>query len=78
MNTKKILVGGITVAFLCVFFVAVVHRVKASVAGSKSITMEFGGRTRRYILHIPPGHDSSKPAALVMVLHGATQRPESA
>jgi polyhydroxybutyrate depolymerase len=78
MNTKEILVGGITLAFLCVFFVAVVHRAWASVAGSNSLTMEFGGRTRRYILHVPPGHDSTKPAALVMVLHGATQSPESA
>jgi hypothetical protein len=25
MNTKKILIGGMAVAFLCVFFAAVVH-----------------------------------------------------
>ena len=78
MNRKKILVGGMAVAFLCVVFAAVVHRVRASVTGSKSLTMEFGGRTRRYILHVPPGHDSTKQVPLVMVLHGATQSPESA
>jgi polyhydroxybutyrate depolymerase len=78
MNVKKVLVGGLAVALLCVFFVAVVHRVGASVANSKSVSMEFGGRTRRYILHVPPGHDTTKQVALVMVLHGATQSPESA
>jgi polyhydroxybutyrate depolymerase len=78
MNSKKILIGAIAVALVCGILAAVAHRVKASSANSKSVTMEFGGRTRRYILHIPPGHDSSKPAPLVMVLHGATQSPESA
>jgi poly(3-hydroxybutyrate) depolymerase len=77
MNPKKILVGVIAVALLCGFFAAVAHRVRAFSANSNSLTMEFGGRTRRYILHIPACHDFAKPAPLVMILHGAMQSPES-
>jgi polyhydroxybutyrate depolymerase len=60
------------------FFAVVAYRAIASPADSKSFTMQFDGRTRRYILHLPPGHDSSKSAPLVMVLHGGTQSPASA
>jgi polyhydroxybutyrate depolymerase len=33
-------------------------------------TVTVDGVARQYILHVPPGHDPSKPAPLVMVLHG--------
>ena len=45
---------------------------------SKSPRMEFDGRTRRYILDLPPHYDPAKPTALFMVLHGATQSAASA
>ena len=32
--------------------------------------LEVEGRTRSYRLHVPPGHDASAPAALVVALHG--------
>lgn len=78
MNIKKIIIGGIAVALLCGICALAAYRAMATQTGSKSIKMEFGGRTRRYILHVPPNRDPTKPAALVMVLHGATQSPESA
>jgi poly(3-hydroxybutyrate) depolymerase len=28
---------------------------------AKPQTMEFGGKTRSYRLHVPPGHDPAKP-----------------
>ncbi len=40
--------------------------------------MDFAGRTRTYILHVAASYSAAKPVALVMVLHGATQSPESA
>jgi polyhydroxybutyrate depolymerase len=46
--------------------------------GSKSGSLDIGGRTRTYSLHIPPAYDAKKPLPLVLVLHGATQSPESA
>ncbi len=33
------------------------------------------GITRRYLLHVPPSHDSSKPAPLVISLHPAASWP---
>jgi polyhydroxybutyrate depolymerase len=35
-------------------------------ADDQSATMEFGGRSRTYAVHVPPGH----PTGLVMNLHG--------
>ncbi|MGB7283073.1 MAG: PHB depolymerase family esterase [Candidatus Acidiferrum sp.] len=78
MPSKKILLVGAAAATLCGLFAVAAYRLMASQASSKSLTMEFAGRTRRYILHVPPHHDATKPAALVIVLHGATQSPESA
>jgi len=42
-------------------------------ARTESNTLEFGGRTRWYLVHSPQGYDGSKPLPLVLVLHGALQ-----
>jgi polyhydroxybutyrate depolymerase len=42
-------------------------------AGTESKTLEFGGRTRTYLVHSPKGDDGKTPLALVLVLHGAVQ-----
>jgi len=49
----------------------------AAVAGTKAGTIEVDGRTRRYLMHLPPPYDGRNPPALVFVLHGATESPES-
>jgi len=33
-------------------------------------SFEFGGRTRTYMIHIPPSYDGSNPTPLVISLHG--------
>jgi polyhydroxybutyrate depolymerase len=40
-------------------------------AGTESKTLEFGGRTRTYLVHPPKGYEGKLP--LVLVLHGAIQ-----
>jgi polyhydroxybutyrate depolymerase len=42
-------------------------------AGTESKTLEFGGRTRTYLIHRPKGYDGKMPLPLVLVLHGAVQ-----
>ena len=50
----------------------------ATRAGTVSASLEFGGRTRTYLLHVPPAHGTKALLPLVFVLHGATQSNESA
>lgn len=47
-------------------------------ASTTSATLKVGGRTRSYLLHLPPGYDHVSSLPLVLVLHGGTQSPESA
>jgi polyhydroxybutyrate depolymerase len=50
----------------------------APASGDRSGTLDIGGRTRTYFVHVPSHYDGHKPLPLVFVLHGATQSPESA
>lgn len=52
------------------------RRALASTAPSSSI--EIGGRTRGYILHLPAGYSGNARPPLVIVLHGAIQGNASA
>ncbi len=45
---------------------------RAMASTDHAATIEVGGRTREYILHVPAGY-SGKTAPLVIVLHGAVQ-----
>jgi len=47
-------------------------------AGTQAASLEFGGRTRSYLVHVPPGYDAKTPLPLVFVLHGGTQSAGSA
>ena len=38
--------------------------------GDHMLDLDFGGRNRVYILHVPPGYDGKKPVPLVFDLHG--------
>ena len=87
-------IAVVAIVVLILFASVAVHRAFGAAGGSQTFTMEFGGRARSYILHVPAGVGSSrasaaagakvgvpggaKTVALVMVLHGATQSPESA
>jgi polyhydroxybutyrate depolymerase len=45
-------------------------------SGTRSGSLEFGGLTRTYLIHVPPGTDATTPLPLVFVLHGATESNE--
>ena len=45
---------------------------------TKTLSIMVHGGARTYLLHIPANHDPHKRMPLVLVLHGATQSPESA
>ncbi len=77
-------ISVVAIVALVLFASVAARRAFGAAVGSQTFTMEFGGRARSYILHVPPGVGSSrassatgangdsKTAALVMVLHGAT------
>jgi len=46
--------------------------------GTDSQAIQVNGLTRTYLLHVPPDPEFAKPMPVVLVLHGATQSPESA
>ncbi len=53
------------------------YRASAAEADSRYSSIEAGGLTRQYFVHVPPSYDGKTPLPLVLVLHGATQSPES-
>lgn len=38
--------------------------------GLQAVKLEHGGLARRYLLHLPPGLDTTRPAPLLLALHG--------
>lgn len=38
--------------------------------GDKMHSLEFGGKTRTFLVHVPPGYDGKTPVPLVLDLHG--------
>jgi polyhydroxybutyrate depolymerase len=47
----------------------------APAVGDISGTIDVGGRTRTYYIHIPPRYSGRTPVPLVLVLHGAAESP---
>jgi len=39
--------------------------------GDQLRRIDVGGRSRSYLLHLPPGHDPAKPMPVVLIFHGA-------
>jgi polyhydroxybutyrate depolymerase len=52
---------------------ATTHPVLAPKSGSYLFHLNFGGRARSYIVHVPPAAATGKPMPLVLNLAGATQ-----
>ncbi|MGA2810960.1 MAG: PHB depolymerase family esterase [Candidatus Acidiferrum sp.] len=49
------------------------RRAAAIKADTVSASLEFGGRPRTYLVHVPRGLNSQTPLPVVLVLHGATE-----
>jgi polyhydroxybutyrate depolymerase len=62
---------GVCTVFGCARSEAVVHRTSLE-PGRYEQTVDVGGVTRKFILRVPTSVDTSKPAPLVVVLHGWT------
>lgn len=51
----------------------------SELSGGDSVrTLYHGGLERSYLLHVPPGHDRMRPAAVVLVFHGGGGNAEHA
>lgn len=44
--------------------------------GDHARTIEFGGRTRSYLVHVPPKYDPKKPTPVVLAFHGGGSNAE--
>jgi polyhydroxybutyrate depolymerase len=50
---------------------------RAAQDGRRDGTLNIGGLTRQYFVHVPAIYDGKTPLPLVLVLHGATESPEN-
>jgi polyhydroxybutyrate depolymerase len=53
-----------------VCFIVVLTQASFATAASRRETLSFGGRTRSYIVHLPPGYDGKMRLPVVLVFHG--------
>lgn len=77
MTRRTIVLGVVLLCFAlpaALVVAAAAHHYLATRWTGKVVS---GGRERDYILHVPRGHDRSKPAALVLSLHGGMNWPAS-
>jgi polyhydroxybutyrate depolymerase len=67
---KILLYGFVAIAILTIAVVlAVVIAIPVSLPGHTEDSFESGGRTRSYLLHVPPSYNGTRPVPLVVVLH---------
>jgi len=72
-GNRRIVLLGIIVLFVCGALWRRARLHAATQSGTISGVIESGGRSRDYLLHLPPGHNAGTPLPLVFVLHGATE-----
>jgi len=84
-GNRRIVLLGIIVLLVCGMVwrrgkLRAMARMSAAIeAGTVSASLEFGGRTRTYLVHAPrmATADTRTPLPLVVVLHGATESDEN-
>jgi polyhydroxybutyrate depolymerase len=48
---------------------------KPLIPGDVKITLQYDGRQRYYLVHVPPGYDNNTPTPMVFVIHGGGGNP---
>ena len=56
---------------LLVLFVLAQNDPKLTRPGNHELQMKVDGRTRTYLVHVPPKYDPKKPTPVVLIFHGA-------
>ncbi len=67
-KSKIFILGFLTLSLILVMILL-------NFLGSKKQSIELGGSTREYLLHLSRSHDSSENLPLVIALHGYTDNP---
>src|SRR5271155_2365498 len=79
---RLLMLGAIGLLVCCIAWrrgkARAVPVVPAPLTGTRPASMDFGGRIRTYLLHVPVGYDGKRLLPVVFVLHGATQSADSA
>lgn len=72
MKTRILIISAIVVA--CGAIIAVSRRTVGATEdappGHRVVTIQSGGLSRSFLLHLPPACDGNKPLPLVLMLHG--------
>lgn len=68
MARTRMAIAGCLVAFAAV---APSQAAERLAAGDHNRSLEVDGRTRSYLVHIPPKYDRKRPTAVVLAFHGA-------
>ncbi len=72
MKTRILIISAIAVA--CGAIIAVSRRTVGATEdappGHRVVTIQSGGLSRSFLLHLPPAWDGNKPLPLVLMLHG--------
>lgn len=77
MTRRKIVLGVVLLCLAAPAALVLAQAAQHYYATRWTGKVASGGREREYILHVPRSHDRSKPAALVISLHGGKNRPAS-
>ena len=68
---RKGVIGAVLVFLGLPLALALAEAVRFHIANRDTGTIVSAGETREYLLHVPRGYDRSKPAPLVISMHGA-------
>jgi polyhydroxybutyrate depolymerase len=75
MRVRKIVIGAVLFVVGLPAALALVAAATLHVLNRTNGSIVSSGQKREYLLHVPPGYDRSKPAPLVISLHGVAGWP---
>jgi hypothetical protein len=71
MNRRTMVIGAVLILIGLPPLLALIEAASFSVANRNNGTIISSGEKREYLLYVPHSYDRSKPAALVISMHGA-------